>query len=178
MTAFFTADHHFGHTNIIKYTDRGQDLGVSTADEHDEELIRRWNNAVKPGDEVYHIGDFSLCHKKATAILPRLHGNIHLIEGNHDNVRGKMRRHLAWTKPYHRMKVEDTHVILFHYPIERWDMSHHGSWHLHGHSHGKCPSGSKLFRLDVGVDVHNYTPISFDHVKLIMSKKGNHDRNS
>ena len=39
---FFTADPHFGHTNIIRYENRPFD----SAEEMDQELIRRWNETV------------------------------------------------------------------------------------------------------------------------------------
>ena len=38
-TVFFTADPHFGHTNIIRYENRP----FASAEEMDQELIRRWN---------------------------------------------------------------------------------------------------------------------------------------
>ena len=55
-TVFFTSDHHFGHQNIIRHCQRP----FGGAAEMDEELIRRWNERVRPGDEVYHLGDFAL----------------------------------------------------------------------------------------------------------------------
>ena len=48
-TVFFTADPHFGHTNIIRYENRP----FASAEEMDQELIRRWNETVSPEDTVY-----------------------------------------------------------------------------------------------------------------------------
>lgn len=39
---FFTADTHFGHENVIRFDKRP----FASADEMDEEMIRRWNNKV------------------------------------------------------------------------------------------------------------------------------------
>ena len=57
-TTFFTADTHFGHANIIKYTNRPFD----SPNHMDDILIANWNAVVGPDDEVYHLGDFALCN--------------------------------------------------------------------------------------------------------------------
>ena len=51
---FFTSDHHFGHKNIIKFSNRP----FENADEMDEIMIQRWNEKIKP-DEIYHFGSQS-----------------------------------------------------------------------------------------------------------------------
>ena len=48
MTTWFTADTHFGHTNIIKYYSRP----FATEREMDEVLIANWNAIVQKNDEV------------------------------------------------------------------------------------------------------------------------------
>ena len=53
---FFTADEHYGHTNIIKYCRRP----FSTVQDMDRELVRRHNEVVKDSDTVIHAGDFTL----------------------------------------------------------------------------------------------------------------------
>lgn len=62
-------------------------------------------------------------------------------------------------------------IILCHYPFLTWNKSHYGSWNLHGHCHGTLPDDPSSLRLDVGVDVHAFSPISFDEVSTIMSTK-------
>ena len=78
---FFTADHHFGHENIIRFSERP----FESLEQMNEEMIRKWNEKIEPGDTVYHLGDFSLGKPDFTKeILDRLNGNIHLIKGNHE----------------------------------------------------------------------------------------------
>ncbi|MCF6303155.1 MAG: metallophosphoesterase, partial [Devosiaceae bacterium] len=70
---WFTADTHFGHQNIIKYSNRP----FADVKEMDAALIENWNARVKKGDIVYHLGDVGLCApEKLRKILDSLHGHI------------------------------------------------------------------------------------------------------
>ena len=125
-------------------------------------MIQTWNNTVTPKDTVYVLGDFSF-HKveKTNYILNRLNGNKMLIKGNHDSSKRMKKIHgWEWVKDYYELRHEGELVVLSHYPFEVWRESHHGSWHLHGHSHGSLHQRGK--RMDVGVD-----PLGLD--KLLIS---------
>lgn len=50
-------------------------------------------------------------------------------------------------------------------------MRRNGKIHLTGNSHGSLPDDNTQLRIDVGVDCHDFYPISFSEVKDIMSKK-------
>ena len=80
MTRFFTADQHFGHKNIVEYCKRPFD----DVNHMNEELVKRWNEVVRPGDEVYVLGDVSLNPKLVGEYYPRLNGYKYLVPGNHD----------------------------------------------------------------------------------------------
>lgn len=41
---YFTSDLHFGHSNIVKFTDRNK---VTTSEEHDDWIIDLWNKQVE-----------------------------------------------------------------------------------------------------------------------------------
>lgn len=169
---WFTSDLHLGHANVIKYCKRP----FKDADEMDETLVRNWNSVVRPGDRVYVLGD--LCfHKpeKAKQTIGRLMGNIYLIAGNHDRD-GMLKAcgdRFIWIKDYFELKHEGQKVILSHYPFLTWNGCHRGTWHLHGHCHGSLPEDVSRYarRLDVGVDCHDFMPVSFEDVKGILEKK-------
>jgi len=138
-------------------------------------FITRWNLHVKPGDTVYHLGDFVFGGRKDLArIVNQLNGTIRLIRGNHDKVLKSLeaQKHFEWIKDYHELRGPDkVKIVLSHYAFEVWNKSHHGSWHLHGHSHGTL--GFKdIKRLDVGVDSNTFCPVSMDEVAEIMKKRG------
>ena len=172
---YFTSDHHFGHKNIIRFTDRP----FATVEEMNETLIQNWNNKIRPNDDVYHLGDVALCHQtELAAILNRLNGKIHLIKGNHENAALGCAKQFEWIKDYYELTVEDAEakggkqkIVLLHYAMRVWNKSHHGSYHLYGHSHGTLPDDATMRSIDVGVDTHNFAPISYQEVKELMKQK-------
>lgn len=162
---FFSSDHHFNHTNIIKYCKRP----FSSAQEMDAILIKNWNDVVEPGDTVYYLGDFAFDNHPEN-YLNRLNGVKHLIKGNHDK-QPSIRQGWASINDYREIRVEGQIIVLLHYAMRTWNKAHKGSFQLFGHSHNTLPDDPKALSIDVGVDAHNYRPISFEQVKRIMAKK-------
>jgi calcineurin-like phosphoesterase family protein len=172
MTVFFTSDTHYGHKNIIKYSNRP----YKTVEEMDETLIKNHNSVVKPDDKVYHIGDVAF--RKDLGLLSRLNGTQYLIFGNHDYDRAQLSKYFFMMHDYLEIKVADPeahhgkqHIVLFHYSMRVWNKSHHGSWQLYGHSHGTLYDDPNLLSMDVGVDPRGYFPISYEQVKAHMKTK-------
>lgn len=163
---FFTSDHHFGHAKVIEYSRRPFKDVIHMR----EEMIRRWNSVVQERDEVYHLGDMFLGRQDdARAIRDRLNGRIYFIKGNHDKLRG-IEHFFEWTKDMHYLRYEGRRIVLCHYALRTWQNSNHGSWHLHGHSHGNLPPLG--YSMDVGVDAWDYYPVSFAVVEREMLKRG------
>lgn len=173
---FFISDTHFSHTNVIKYSKRP----FVHAAEMNNALMKNWNKVVKPGDTVYHLGDFAF--EKQTDVRARcafLNGQKHLILGNHDKEIVKHRNKLlecgafASIQEYKEIKYEDRKFVLFHYGMRVWNKSHHGSIHLYGHSHGSLPPHG--LSVDVGVDskeiTSEYRPVSIEEIVSYMNKK-------
>jgi calcineurin-like phosphoesterase family protein len=176
---WFTSDTHFGHKNIIKYSNRP----FANADEMDSILIQRWNEKVAPNDEVYHLGDVALCSvSRLRNILSQLNGKIYLVAGNHETTALACSERFEWIKDYFELTINDEQsgknenkgenlIILLHYAMRVWNGSHFGSFHLYGHSHGSLEDDINSRSFDVGVDCHNFYPISYQEVKEIMAKK-------
>lgn len=134
----------------------------------DRGLIERWNERVTDKDDIYIIGDFSF--KNPIPYAEQLNGNKFMVVGNHDNYKRLTRTGLfEWVRHYYELKWERQLIVLCHYAFRVWNKSHHGSWHLYGHSHGSLPSHGKS--MDVGVDSCNYKPISIYEIKEIMESK-------
>lgn len=164
---FFTSDTHYGHGKIIQYCNRP----FNSVPEMDEELVQRYNKVVKPGDIVYHLGDFSFHYtqEEIEVLLKRLNGRKIFVSGNHDKDRQFNR--LSYQEHFRILELTGKfwspyNPTLCHFPMMSWNGSFHGTFHLHGHTHGNLPFDPSIRRLDVGVDVHEFAPVSWDDVIL------------
>lgn len=190
-TTWFTGDTHFAHANVIKHSARPFD----TIEAMNAALIRNWNLNVQDGDDVFHLGDFAW--RDALPFRDQLKGNIHLIIGNHEDAAWKIKQRFMWVKDVHMIRVvvdgvrQD--IWLSHYSHEVWPRSHHGTWHLYGHSHNSLKARITHRSMDVGVDAvaarlsgieqgsghqHrgptlaiDYRPISFAEVAAVMATR-------
>jgi calcineurin-like phosphoesterase family protein len=177
MNHWFTSDTHWGHANIIKYSNRP----FADVREMNEHLVQEWNKLVKPGDIVHHLGDFAFMpYKDFKTLLWSLNGNIEGVFGNHDKELHKNQADIlrqgkiTSLRHYQELKLSGCPMIcLFHYGQRVWNKSHHGSIMLYGHSHGSLPPFGKS--VDVGVDcteiTTEYRPIHLDEVLDYMSKR-------
>lgn len=179
MAIYFTSDHHFGHTRICEYAGRP----FQSLEEMNEILIANWNDLVRPGDTVYHLGDFAFVRPdEVKPLVKRLMGQIHLVRGNHDRFLKEKNRDFgfAWVGEYKEIKVGDQKIVLCHYPFLTWSGRHRGTWDLHGHSHGSLPVDPGSKRMDIGVDAiaqghgknrRMYAPIEYSEVEQVMSSR-------
>lgn len=157
MAYWFTADTHFGHTNIVKYQKRP----FKSVEQMDEIIIKKWNERVKPNDTVFHLGDFSF-KGGYQKYKQRLNGNIILLHGNHDD------------------DVSIIEDMTIEHGGKMWYMIHippeiqEADFCLCGHIHKEWKikrDGNKVM-VNVGVDVWDYSPISIHHIlKAIQTKK-------
>lgn len=146
----------------------------------DTALICNWNELVKPGDIVFHLGDFSFQSDK---FREKLNGVIHLIRGNHD--KSKYDYLFDEVVDYAELQVGEYNCILTHIPILREykdlkkncavldvDIMKDYSFNLCGHVHEKWTVYNNS--INVGVDVWNYRPIHIGRLAnfLRMLKKG------
>ena len=197
---WFVSDLHIGHRNVIFYCKRPFVKGdccndkncsicrgygfIPDVDLMNETLINNYNECVKPGDTVYMLGDICFQpRKKLMETLYRLNGNKHLIYGNHDKSLIQEIKKLESEgvklpfvshQDYKEINVEGQKIILMHYAMRTWNAQHKGAWQLYGHSHNNLPELPTLMSMDVGVDAHDYKPISFEQVKKHMTTKAKH----
>ena len=130
---FLVSDTHFGHLGVC-YFMRAD--GVTklrpwdTPEEMDEEMVKRWNDRVRPKDKVYHLGDVVI-NRKALQILARLNGDKVLIRGNHDIFKDEdYCQYFRSIRAYHVLNG----MILSHIPIHTDSLGRFGV-NIHGHLH-------------------------------------------
>ncbi len=173
---FFTSDEHLGHANIIKFCNRP----YATADQMAKDLLERHNSVVSDGDEVYHLGDMfwkTFGEWRAIEYVRVLHGTHFYVLGNHEellNSSSQLRSHFADICVRKEIRLPSTQrggIVLDHYAGRVWHGSNRGSWQLYGHSHGGLPEDPNLLAFDVGVDCHDYFPVSLEEVCKKMEGK-------
>lgn len=132
----------------------------------DQLILDRINQVVKQEDDLYFLGDFCVgdaarVEKYLRRIICR---NIYFVRGNHDKGAAQAQHMFRWFKDLAEVSFAGRLVVLCHYPMRAWRGSHRGSWHLHGHCHGRLPEDPLLLSLDVGVDAHEYRPWHWDEI--------------
>jgi calcineurin-like phosphoesterase family protein len=159
MGLLFTADLHFFHRSILEYCPQRP---WRTVEEMNVGLIERWNEAVRPSDTVYMLGDFALggSAEQLHDLFVSLAGHKHLVLGNHDERNERVLK-LPWESQsaLRTVRFEGHRFVVCHYPLETWKSAQHGYLHCHGHSHGTLKR-QVAHRFDVGVDCWEYAPVT------------------
>ena len=127
---FVISDTHFGHKRIIEFEPEKRPF--NSIEEHDEELVYRWNSTVKKHDTVWHLGDV-LFGVGAFETLRRLQGKKFLIMGNHDNYGQKYLSY--FDKILGIAKIRG--CFLTHVPIHESQIGSRCIANIHGHLHSK-----------------------------------------
>lgn len=190
---WFTSDIHFGHQNILEYTDRP----FVNINEHDEAIIDRYNNKVQQGDVCYFLGDifFGCSTEKARDYLSRMRGTKILIKGNHDKNKDVWYYQVGFDVVLEQAQIRlgQKIVHLSHYPFEApwykkiyyWIKSRKyrnfkskkyrnipddGKWLLCGHVHTSRKIIAKR-TLHIGLDAWDCYPISATEVLQTIDKE-------
>lgn len=187
MSCYFTADTHFGSERTWKYSRRPFD----SIEEMDNVLIRNWNETVKTGDTVYHLGDFG-DYKTSR----KLNGKIVLFCGNYEmdylgisiddlnksllsfnpgdiNLMSagcrKLEAEFNFEKVYYNSGK--TMIFLDYNCTHRPQDCIKTEFNLFGHIHGLCKV--KRYGLNVGVDCNGFKPVSVSEVEFYRFAIGN-----
>ncbi len=164
---FVIADHHFGHSNIIKYESRP----FIDVNEMDNEMIKRWNEVITKDDIVFHLGDFSFYGTSKTKdISDQLNGTKYLLYGNHDLGRSKTWfENIGFKQVWHKsiLGIRFDGVIFSHQPINFEEREIDPVINIHGHVHSNTFSFyDPQYHYCVSVERLNYYPIRIKDIIL------------
>ena len=181
---WFTSDWHLDHANTMKYCNRPfRDVG-----EMNRTITNNFFNVVRQGDTLYFLGDLSFGEKPILDFLSGVDTNeidIHFIKGNHDKDLMRLSRQKEFFEKYFShitisdilsTDIEGQSVTMMHYPMLTFNKSHFGAWMLYGHHHNgnyhkDIPPEVMGKKMNVGVDVNDFKPVSWTQVKAFMAKQ-------
>ena len=167
---YVTSDLHFGHDQPFLYEPRG----FNSIKEHDTEIIRRWNEVVKPEDEVFILGDLMLNNNdNGLKCLRQLNGLKTIVLGNHDSSK---RMELYHEEGYDvqlaaYIKYGKYTFYLTHWPckVGNYDdeKRHNKFYNLCGHTHtsDRWLDFAECKAYHVELDAHDCTPVSIEEIK-------------
>jgi calcineurin-like phosphoesterase family protein len=177
---FLTSDLHFNHNREFIWCARG----FSSVEEMNETIVKNWNEAISPEDDVYVCGDLCLGGADAmgpnTQLIERLNGRLHVVLGNHDTpARIEMYRfcknivEICYATMIH---YRGYHFFLSHYPCMTANLEKESlkqcTINLFGHTHQTKNFYNDIpFMYHVGMDSHNCTPVLLDDAIEEMKNK-------
>jgi calcineurin-like phosphoesterase family protein len=166
---FFTSDTHFNHENILSFKDaNGNSVrDFSNVEEMNETIISRWNDRIKDGDKVYHLGDVFFGHISwMTVNWPRLRGSKRLIVGNHDNIKQIVLAKF-FKEVYTWRKLSDLGLLLTHVPVSEHVLGESrfsGKKYINVHGHIHQNDAYNEHYINVCVEKSDYFPVHLDEI--------------
>jgi calcineurin-like phosphoesterase family protein len=186
---WYTSDTHLWHLP------QAVRRGFTSRQEHNEAIITRWNELVRPDDIVKLLGDVALGPERLWwPLIGQLHGTIDLITGNHDapwpGHRDAHKAQAKWIGPgrfrsvqaFGRDTIAGIDVSLSHFPYvgDHTPEDRHQGWRLrpsdrpllHGHTHSS--DRGDAHQVHVGLDAWDLRPVHYDQVAAQLAGSGGH----
>ena len=171
---FLVSDLHLWHSNIIRYCNRP----FSDVQEMSNRLIQNWNDAIKPDDRVFFLGDFAF-GTRDTVIKSgqRLNGRKVFIYGNHDKYNPQVYYDAGFEHVSRWPIVIQNKYLLSHAPfrIDGNQIYPGPLINIHGHVHDKLEYAPTISSRSACVCVErwDYKPVELTVIKrMIEVSKG------
>jgi len=177
MEAFFTADWHLDHNNILIYQNRP----FEDVKEMAEVFFRNTSQCMKKGDTLWILGDFCWHASRVGHFMGRLPRGVQrrFVCGNHDAKSARM--YVSSFSDLAYAKIDGERVHMSHYPLLSWRGREFGSYHFYGHSHGASEDLlNELYpqrkAIDVGIDhiyqlLGEWRPVAFAEIRELISQR-------
>jgi len=167
---YFISDLHFGHywngRGIINF-ERTQ---FKTIEEHDgyiEAVISKLCRKLKPGDEVWNLGDFGIPEEEyfeTVNWIKQTGAKAYFVYGNHDAQADLPYFEKYFNQVFLYPVFLSQKLVVSHYPVAVW----YDSVNVHGHLHS-----AKLQDINhvcASIHVTNYQPVTDRNLDSVFSK--------
>lgn len=173
-TIWLVSDTHLLHDRSFVWEPRG----FQNIQDMDDAILTNWNEVVKDGDIVYHLGDVMLGHdlEAGLRIVSKLKGEKYLAYGNHDTdnrLKAFAVNHLFKDiQMGYRLKMGKLSFICTHYPtLVANSVKESPVYSLHGHTHSKDRWSEVYHAYNVNVDAHDCKPVNLEDIMMEIRKK-------
>lgn len=149
------SDVHFGHKNIIKYSDRP----FPDVETMDERLIENFNKYVHPNDVSIWVGDVGFYRPDLTKqLVRRCNGHKILVVGNHDMVKKRF-PDIGFHESYllYHMPLPEVDLVFTHYPMTNLPKP---IVNIHGHLHINSERIDSDQHINVCCEFYDYRPLN------------------
>jgi len=113
-------------------------------------------------------------------VFSRLHyGQIFLVTGNHDVVRGYWKDQFSkiYTDQYLEVAAPNAPgLICCHFPMLSWKKKAEGYRHCYGHVHNNMPDLQRMLSVNVCVEMWDFYPPSLAQIDAFLKKKLAHGK--
>ena len=177
MKRYWSADFHFGHQNILRYSNRP----FRDVEHMGARLIAEANQRAKPGDLLVHVGDFC-CRGNEKGVagskLPWTHyaeqfvSDLVLLEGNHDR-----QNHIKTVGQHLFGRIGPYKFFASHLPTDNENQDPvlmdyvrrtcHFAIVGHVHDRWRTTWRDGIFNINVGVDANDCRPVSDDELIVL-----------
>lgn len=161
---YFLSDLHMGHNAVINF-ERHQ---FKTIEEHDSYLgniILKLSRKVKPGDEVWNLGDFgSIDYLYLMDWLKEAGAKTYFVYGNHDQHSNLSQFEQHFDQVFLYPVYLSQKLVVSHFPVAVYN----DTINVHGHLHG-----AKLQDINhvcASIYVINYQPITDKNLDSVYSR--------
>ena len=170
-TMFFTSDTHFFQQRTLELSRRP----FVDVDAMSYEIVSNWNKRVTTQDTMVHAGDFIDPDKIPTLLKPVLSmlnfKEMHWVLGNYDRKMlpeiekavKEVDRPIFLHENSFKFKDGSRSYVVVHEPNDFEIDAEPNDIILFGHIHGR--SFAKRNGFDLGIDYHQYSPISLEQVE-------------
>lgn len=168
---WFTSDTHFYQQRTFELSRRP----FVDVQEMDYEMVSNWNKRVTMLDDVIHAGDFIDPDKAPMLLKPLLSmlnfKTLHWVLGNYDRkikdliekIALESGRDIVLHEFNYKFSTDKHSYVVVHEPNDFKIDASSNDIILYGHIHGRAFAKKNGF--DLGIDYHQYSPISIDQVE-------------